>query len=193
MERTKRLETPGDENLELRQLINRYRAGDSTAFDELHQRLCGCLRALFRRKGLATDQVENLVQETFLQAFLSIESYDPSRDVKPWIYGIARNVYRMDRRAAMRRRIETSTLEDCHEPAVSPAAGDLPDRSWVVDAVDRLPAERRVPLILHHVWGYSHREIAGALGIRESAAKVRAHRAKGELRGLLTEQAPKAA
>jgi DNA-directed RNA polymerase specialized sigma24 family protein len=46
---------------------------------------------------------------------------------------------------------------------------------------------------MHHVWGYSHKEIAGALGIGESAAKVRAHRAKGELRELLTERPQKAA
>jgi RNA polymerase sigma-70 factor (ECF subfamily) len=174
-----------NDDAELKMLMQRYRADDPAAFAGIHRRLGGCLRTFFRRKGLKTVHAEDLVQETFLQIHKARGSYDPSRGVKPWVYGIARNVYLMDRRAAGRRPSETVATEDEAESTASPDAARLHDRAWVHDAVARVRPERRIPLILRHVWGYSFKEIAAALGIGESAAKVRSHRAMNELRALL--------
>jgi RNA polymerase sigma-70 factor (ECF subfamily) len=165
--------------------MRRHQAGDPAAFADLHRRLGGPLRTLFRRKGLAPDRVEDLVQETFLQIHRARGSYEPSRGVKPWVYGVARNVYLMDRRTAKRRQVETMESDKGVEPAVSPCAATFHDRAWVQDAVARVSPDRRTPLILRHVWGYSFKEIAAALGISEGAAKVRSHRAMSDLRTLL--------
>jgi RNA polymerase sigma-70 factor (ECF subfamily) len=53
-------------------------------------------------------------------------------------------------------------------------------------ALDLLPEPLRVVLVLREVQGYSHAEIAAALGIREGASKVRLHRAREQMRELLT-------
>ena len=73
------------------------------------------------------------------------------------------------------------------ELPVPPASEGSENRALLRRAVAGLPAERREPLLLHHVWGFSFQEIAGMLGIREGAAKVRAHRARKQLQGLLAE------
>jgi RNA polymerase sigma-70 factor (ECF subfamily) len=186
IETTTRSEPWGNDSV-LQELMQDYQAGDLATFGELYRRLVGCLRTLFRRKGLAPDRVDDLVQETFLQIHRARDSYDASRGVKPWVYGVARNVYLMHLRDLRRRYPETVGTDQCIEPVAAPDAVDLPSRVCVRDAVGRVRPGRRAPLIMRHVWGYSFKEIGGALAIGEGAAKVRSHRGMNELRSLLDE------
>ncbi len=117
----------------------------------------------------------------------------PPRPVEPWAFGVARHVYLMDCRAwARRRRLEVEPDEELPELPVPPASEGSEDRALLRRAVAGLSPERREPLLLHHVWGFSFQEIAGMLGIRVGAAKVRAHRARKHLQGILAESFAKA-
>lgn len=156
-----------------------YQAGETAAFERLHRHLAPRLEKYLTSLTLNAARAEDLLQETFLQIHRSRHTYTPPRPVAPWAFGVARHVYLMDCRAwARRRRLEVEPAEELPEVPV-PAVGEgVADRDLVRRAVADLPVDRREPLLLHHVWGFSFKEIAGMLGIREGAAKVRAHRAR---------------
>ena len=135
---------------------------------------------------LSSPLAEDLLQETFLQVHRSRGTYLHPRPVRPWAFGIARNVYLMDRRAWRRKRSLEDAGEDLLLELGLPAAVEkLADRDLVRRSFGLLSADQQEPLLLHHVWGFSFREIGGMLGIREGTAKVRAHRALEKLRSFV--------
>jgi RNA polymerase sigma-70 factor (ECF subfamily) len=104
--------------------------------------------------------------------------------VKPWVFGIARYVYLMDRRSKMRKaKFETTAKDDLPELPVASLAEGLPVTDELRHALSEVPDDRREALLLHHVWGFSFREIGGMLGISERAAKLRSFRGIQDLRG----------
>ncbi|MEM7353366.1 MAG: RNA polymerase sigma factor [Acidobacteriota bacterium] len=163
-----------------------YQAGKMAAFENIYRRLAPDLRRYLISLTRNRPRAEDLLQETFLQIHRSRHTYSPPRPMAPWAFGIARHVYLMDCRAwARRRRLEIEPVEDLPEVPV-PAFGEgVADQDLLRRAVSHLAADRREPLLLHHIWGFSFKEIAGILGIREGAAKVRAHRARKQLESLL--------
>lgn len=168
-------------------LMEAYQGGDVAAFEALYGALAprfkGYLRALTRDATTADD----VLQETFLQMHRARHTFRPGYPVRPWAYAIARNVFLMHRRATGRReRREVLADGPLPEPPVRPAAEEILDRDTLLHGVAAVGRERCEELLLHHVAGLSFREIAGVLGISEGAAKVRAHRAMGELKRLLT-------
>ncbi len=171
---------------DLRSWMAAYQEGEMAAFERLYTQLAPKIRKYLISLTLNVPRAEDLLQETFLQIHRSRRTYLPPRPVAPWAFGVARHVYLMDCRAwARRRRLEVEPDEDLPDLPV-PAVGEgVADREWVRQAVAVLPEDRREPLLLHHVWGFSFKEIAGLLGIREGAAKVRAHRARKQLQDLL--------
>lgn len=96
----------------------------------------------------------------------------------------------MARRTSGRRaRNEVQPFDELPEvPTLSRAAGAL-DRISLGRALGTLAKPGREAVWLHHVEGFSFREIAAVQGISETAAKVRAHRAIVALRGELKEAA----
>ncbi|MCP3959437.1 MAG: RNA polymerase sigma factor [bacterium] len=171
---------------QLSQWMSAYQAGELDAFERLHGQLAPRLRRYLLSLTMSQPRADDLLQETFLQIHRSRHTYTPPRPVEPWAFGVARHVYLMDCRAwARRRRLEADQGEELPELPV-PAFGEgFPDRNRLRRAVATLSDDQREPLLLHHVWGFSFREIAGMLGIQEVAAKVRAHRARKQLQGVL--------
>lgn len=161
-----------------------YQAGEIDAFERIYGLLAVRLRRYLVSLTLNVTHAEDLLQETFLQIHRVRHTYQPPRPVEPWAFGIARFVFLMDRRSR-RRRPEIPGEEVFEHIAVPPQGERFADRDQLRRAVARLSEERREPVLLHHVWGFSFKEIAGMLGIREGAAKVRAHRGMEELRAEL--------
>lgn len=163
-----------------------YQEGSLEAFEEIYRALSGDLRKYLLSLTLSSPLAEDLLQETFLQVHRSRGTYLHPRPVRPWAFGIARNVYLMDRRAWRRKRSLEDAGEDLLLELGLPAAVEkLADRDLVRRSFGLLSADQQEPLLLHHVWGFSFREIGGMLGIREGTAKVRAHRALEKLRSFV--------
>ena len=102
----------------------------------------------------------------------------------PWAYAIARHVFLMHRRRTARRlRFEDALAADL---AASDVAHDgaraLADRDAVQRALERVPADQRRALVMHHVQGWSFADIASRLNIRVNAAKTRAFRGMRKLK-----------
>src|SRR6476620_12702546 len=80
----------------------RYQGGSLEAFQEIYAQLApGVRRYLLHLVG-GSEIADDLLQETFLQMHRSRAAYNPEYAVKPWVFGLARNVFLMNRRAAQR-------------------------------------------------------------------------------------------
>jgi len=171
----------------LREWMVEYQAGQIEAFDRVYAAIAGPLRryltALTRNAGEAQD----LLQEAFLQIHRSRRTYDPGQPLLPWVFAISRHVYLMSLRSARRRPLRGSEDLDEAEFPVPPEVDGLADRLALRVAVGRVGAERREAMILHHVWGFSFREVGAIQGVSESAAKLRSSRGMAELRRILSE------
>jgi RNA polymerase sigma factor (sigma-70 family) len=170
---------PSDE-----ELMQSYVRGEASAFHELFSRYAPALLRLMRRDLASKAEADDLVQQAFLQLHRARKDFDPARRLKPWIYTIALNLKREYLRS--RRRRPTQPLEASDEPGVDAVDPELEDRARAIRrALSELPQQQREVVELHWFDGLSFLEIGQTLGISTSAAKVRAHRAYGRLRGAL--------
>jgi RNA polymerase sigma-70 factor (ECF subfamily) len=164
------------------ELIAACRRGDSEAFGELvarhQQRVFRLAGRFFRRR----EEVEDVAQETFLQAWRRLDTYRAKAPFEHWLTRVCLNCcYGRFRE----RRDDNLPLE--YDVPTSP--GDPTARLEVERLLGSLPGEDRFLLLLLHGEGWSVAEIAQRLGWSRAKVKVRAHRARKKLRGLLAEGA----
>ena len=133
------------------------------------------------------DDANDVTQDTYLKAFRYLRGFRGDSSVATWLYRITANS--AHNLIARRRRHETTELhEDLvvsddqsgHDPAGQAELSDL--RSRLLVALESLPEKLRSVIVLRDIYDQSHDAIARQLGISESAAKVRLHRARQKLR-----------
>src|SRR6516162_8940999 len=112
--------------------------------------------------------------------------YNPKYAVRPWVFGLARNVFLMNRRAARQWARLHESREDLPEFPVLPEADRLGSQDEIRRGLAHLSPDQIEALLLHHEWGFSFEEIAGMLGITAVAARARANRGLADLRVALT-------
>jgi RNA polymerase sigma-70 factor (ECF subfamily) len=166
------------------ELVERSRAGDRSAFEELVRRHADRLYAVVLRFVADADEAEDVTQEAFLRAWRSIGSFEGRSRFFTWIYriGINEAKRRSDRKspAGGLGSIEDSPIEDAPDWSEAPEfraeQGDL--RRVLEEAVRALPPEYRAPLILRDVEGLSTQDAAEVMELSEAAFKSRLHRAR---------------
>ena len=89
----------GEGDDELRALMRAYQGGSREAFQEIYARLAPELRRYLRHLVMGADVADDLLQDTFLQMHRSRRAYNPAYAVRPWAFGLARNVFLMNQRA----------------------------------------------------------------------------------------------
>ncbi len=166
--------------------VERFAAGDPDAVRQLY-RLYG--RAVFtvaysslRDRGLA----EEAVQLTFLHAWRAADRFDVTRDLKPWLYAIARraavDVYRRERRHGGRVPLDSNT-----DIAILPESFESTWQAWEIRiALDKMPSAQREVIEATHFLGLSQEETAQRLGVALGTVKSRSHRAHRRLAALLS-------
>src|SRR5258707_14243852 len=170
---------------ELRALMIRYQGGSLEAFQEIYAQLApGVGRYLSHLAG-GSEVADDLLQETFLQMHRSRAAYNPNYAVRPWVFGLARNVFLMNRRAARQWAKVHESREDLPEYPVLPEADRLGSQDEIRRGIAHLSPDQAEALLLHHEWGFSFEEIAGMLGVSAAAARARASRGMADLRGAL--------
>ena len=168
-------------------LVRLARDGDPVAFRLLVERHQPMARARARRLGANPSDVDDIVQESFLQAFVALDRLrDPDRFAS-WLAGIVHNVSRV-----LARRAPVTLLPDWPEPLHPAAADGLPsaedlDRADALRAaVADLPAGQRRAVALHYYADLPPSQIAEPAG----AARASLHKARLRLRAYLTEHRP---
>jgi RNA polymerase sigma-70 factor, ECF subfamily len=173
--------TTGVDDQRLRDLMAAYQDGAYSAFEELYAALIGPVRGWLTTATRDRARAEDLAQETFLQLHRARRTYDPAYPVMPWVIAIARHVYLMDRRT-MSRRPRYVGEDDVPERGLAPDVDARLRGAPVRAALKRVKPDQRNALLMHHVGGWSFREIARRFGIREAAAKLRSSRGIARLR-----------
>jgi RNA polymerase sigma-70 factor (ECF subfamily) len=170
------------EEEQLRALMIRYQGGSLEAFQEVYSQLAAPVRRYLLHLAGGAEIADDLLQETFLQMHRSRAAYNPAYAVRPWVFGLARNVFLMNRRAARRWAEVHESREDLPEFPVLPEADRLGSQDEIRRGIAHLSPDQAEALLLHHEWGFSFEEIAGMLGISAAAARARASRGMADLR-----------
>ncbi len=163
-------------------LIERARAGDADAFDQLARaRIDVVYRTAIGILGNSAD-ARDATQEALISAWRSLGSLRDVERFDAWLHRITVNAARM---VARRRRVREISITAETEPRDAD-----PDAVSATDfdrAFDRLPVDQRALLLGHHVDGLSVAELAGQLGIPEGTVKSRLHTARSALERALAE------
>jgi RNA polymerase sigma-70 factor (ECF subfamily) len=180
---------PAPEDPMLRISMAEYQAGSADAFDRLHDALASDLKAYLTKLARDPTRADDLLQETFLQIHRSRAAHTPGQPVRPWVFAIAKRVFLMYRRSTARRtRYELLSSADRGETSLGPTEPErLHASQQVASALRHVPADGRRAFVLHHLFGFSFKEVAAKLGIKPGAAKIRSSRAANFMRSLLRE------
>ena len=164
-----------------------YQSGELSAFEQLYALLADEMRRYFSRAHGNHSVVPDLVQETFLEMHRSRRTYTPPLPVRPWVFGIARNVSARSFRAAQLRP-QTQAMDAEADLPLDMLGNAMPlaDALDTERAIETLPHSVREPWLLHHAFGFSFESIAARLGITPMAAKLRSSRATKALRVALS-------
>ena len=149
---------------------------------QFSERAMSCAARLHRISYLILGReadCEDAVQEALMRAWTHLSSLRSEEFFETWLIRILIN----ESRRILRRRRAHPT----EELPLTLAAPEPPDRA-LHDAVLALDEKFRIPVILHHLEGYSVREISSALGVPESAVKFRLRRGRELLRLQLKEE-----
>jgi RNA polymerase sigma-70 factor (ECF subfamily) len=139
----------------------------------------GVVRYLFGMTG-DRELAEDLAQETFLRAWVNLDSVRSSASVRGWLYTIATNLARRHLRRSS--RLGSLQIEALRRDAPRHLAEDLPDTSLDLErALGIVSADDRAILLLVGLEGLTLPEAAAALGISLAAAKKRWQRACGRM------------
>jgi RNA polymerase sigma-70 factor, ECF subfamily len=173
------------------ELVRLAREGDLDAFAGIVQRHEQRLRLVLLRILDDTRDVEESVQDAFVQAWCNLDGYRGDAALFTWLYRIGVNaaLARARRRAPVTVDLSvvegqaSSSADSGLRPEAAAEAGEL--RARIVAALATLPFEYREAVVLRDVAGLSNQEVAAALGVSLAAAKSRIHRGRLQLRDRL--------
>ena len=168
-------------------LIAAAQAGEREAFDELVRMTYADTYTLAYRLTGNEEDARDVSQEAYLRAYRAIKRFRGDAQFSTWMYRITANCAAtyLGRRSRHRHDVldDAVPLADPrtdHDPQLRAEASDL--RNRLARALDDLPPRLRSVVVLRDVYDLPHEAIAAELGISESAAKVRLHRARNKLR-----------
>jgi RNA polymerase sigma-70 factor (ECF subfamily) len=166
-----------DRNSEAR-LVKRAARGDRDAFDELVARHRDRVWAIALRMCRDRDDAEDVLQETFIAAWRSLDRFGGRSEVTTWLYRIAVN----KSHDVIARRRATTTLDELTEPAEPVDGGEQRARRQAIErALQTLSPEFRAVAVLCDILGLTPAEAGNVLEIPDGTAKSRLFRARAEL------------
>jgi len=169
---------------------------DQAKFAELATPYMDALYSAAMRMTRNPADAEDLVQETFLRAYRGFGGFQDGTNLKAWLYKILTNTYINMYRAKQRRPDEVD-FDDVEDFALyrrlggleAAQAGTTPERlvldampdQAVKDAIEALPEQFRVAVLLADVEGFSYKEIADITGVPIGTVMSRLHRGRKQL------------
>ena len=190
-------ETPSPEMLESDQrLMERYRAGDAAAFNELYRRFRAPLRRFVAKLSRGQDEADEIVQEVWMAIIRGARSYRPAAKFTTFLFSIAHRRLQDHWRARGRR--DPAFVAADSTPDVDEIAGDaasIPEdwaaraelRNALMAAIERLPPPQRAVFLLKAEADMSLEEIAAATGAGVETTKSRMRYAVARLRAELAQ------
>jgi len=171
-------------------LVNQFNQGNDSAFDGIVKKYSADVAVLANRLLGWPGDVEDVVQDIFLAAFVGLKKFRGQCSLKTWLFTITINKCRSYRYKQMLWRRQTIPKRSFRLPQDRPADRELMDSETfnrIRRAMMALPAKYREPVVLRYLQELSTTEISRILDISENALQVRLSRARERLRRDLAE------
>ena len=174
-------------------LVERARAGDRNAFDELVRLHADRLYAVLLRFTGNPEDAEEAMQEAFVRAWRRLEAFEGRSQFFTWLYRIGMNETkrRAERRPPPGRTVSTEVqaIDEVRDerPGPEDAAEQRELRRALEQAIQALEPKYRMALVLRDIEGLSTAEAAEAMELKEAAFKSRLHRARLAVREAVDE------
>jgi len=166
-------------------LIARCRTGDRDAHYRIYKLYAKAMFNVGYRITRSEEDAEDVLQEAFISAFRSLDSYRGDATFGAWIKLIVVN----KAINTLNKKKHESMLDDEHwdiaEAESQPEYREDLTIERIKQGIEKLPDGYRTVLSLYLLEGYDHQEIGEILGISESTSKSQLNRAKGKLKELL--------
>jgi RNA polymerase sigma-70 factor (ECF subfamily) len=179
-----------------RELVRRAQGGDQSAYEDLvrmhQQRVLAVVGGILR----GSQDVEDVAQQAFVKAYLSLKRFDLRSAFGTWLYKIAVNeCWDYFRKKKVRRLVYEADLSEdqLRQMEAAPEHGDgsprygadsglrLEQRQLIDRLLGELDEKDRTMLLMKEVGGYTVEEIGSALDLNVNTVKVRLFRARGRL------------
>jgi RNA polymerase sigma-70 factor (ECF subfamily) len=173
---------------------------DQARFSELAMEYMGSLYSAALRMTRNPADAEDLVQETYLKAYRAFGSFQEGTNLKAWLYRILTNTF-INSYRARRRRPEQTELDDVEDLYLYRRLGGLEavtagrsaeeevlehfTEADIKAAVEALPEQFRMAVLLADVEGFSYKEIAEILDVPIGTVMSRLHRGRRSLQKML--------
>lgn len=180
--------------LDQQQIVEGLKALDPGVIDDFVDQYSRPLFGVILNYTKNPSDAEEILQDTLLKIIKKIETFREESDIWPWMRRIAINNGIMWLRKHRAKQDRTTHLDELLPKFSKDGEFDSPIYGWTVDpeevylnselaaelyeAVQELPYEYRVPLVLKDIEGYSIKQISSLLGLKEPTTKTRIHRAR---------------
>ncbi len=183
------------EALDDRALVRLVVEGDSRAFELLFTRHKDSIYAMLVKRSGNLDDVEDLLQEAFMKAFININRYNPDYDFGAWICAIAKNAFvdfNRSRRSNALNPENNLPLEGRNSalsvaPSPEESIINAQQRAQIERYIATLPEDYRTLFVLRFLEEYTYEEIADALKMKLGTVKTRIFRVRAMMCKLITE------
>lgn len=173
--------------------------GDKHAFEQLVNKESPRLYRMIYRIIGNEDEARSVLQETFLQSYIRLNTFRGDAKLTTWIYSIGLNLARAARRKSVRIRVLEHNEFEALRPEFTRGRHAKNIKEWDIEyrlekserkrllheAIQRLPEQHRTIVNLKDINGWATEDVARVLNISNGAVRVRLHRARQALRALL--------
>jgi len=167
-------------------LVKRCKAGERKAQELLYKQFASKMLGVCMRYGTDKMEAEDMLQNGFIRVFQKINDYREEGSFEGWVRRImvysSIEYYRKHHKMMQMVDMEFSD----NEPSVNPAVLASMDAKDLLALIQQLSPGYRMVFNLYAIEGYSHKEIAGIMGISEGASKSQLSRARSILKKKIT-------
>ncbi|MEO7476870.1 MAG: RNA polymerase sigma factor [Gemmatimonadales bacterium] len=170
-----------------RELIGQVLAGDPRAERELYDAHVDRVYRLAYRMAGDPHRAQDYTQETFIRGFRRLADFRGESTLSTWLCAIAVSVTLNGLRSQRRAREREISLDDAPALGARTVEAEPDLKTRMARAIDALPPGYRTVFVMHDVEGYTHEEIATALGVQPGTSKAQLSRARTKLRTALAD------
>ena len=170
-----------------RTLVERARRGEASAHRALYDAHVDRIYRLAYRMTGQEHLARELTQDTFIRAFAGMEGFRGDAAFGTWLHTIAVSVTLNELRRRRREHAREAPLEEAVMMTTTAPRSDPILRQRLMQAVNALPDGCRTVFIMHDAEGFTHEEIAAALGVTAGTSKAQLSRGRAKLRVALAE------